>query len=140
MSSVKPIEETPRLMLRQVAGHIGAEVTNLRLDADMEPAVVEALKQALWRHKVLFVRGQGHLDDATHEQIALKFGDIHDHPTQPNKVGTHITELDSRRKENANFWHTDQSFQDTPPSVAFLRSIVSPAVGGDTMWANCAMG
>ena len=140
MSSVKPIGDLPRLMLRQVAGNIGAQITGLRLDADLEPAVVGALKQALWRYKVLFVRDQGHLDDAAHEQIALRFGEIHDHPTQPNKAGTHITELDSRRRENANFWHTDQSFQDRPPAVAFLRSIVSPAVGGDTMWANCAMG
>jgi len=138
MSTVQSIPSVAKLDLRKVAGNIGAEVRGLQLSGDLDPTAVQALKEALWQHKVLFVRGQSHVDDVLHEKIARLFGEIHDHPTQPNKAGTHITELDSRRKENANFWHTDQSFQDTPPAMAFLRSITVPEYGGDTMWANCA--
>lgn len=132
------VTEIADLGIKRVAGNIGAEVTNVHLAGDMSVDLVAALKRALWRHKVLFFRDQAHVDDVMHERIALLFGDIHDHPTTPNKPGTHISELDSRRKEFANFWHTDQTFQDTPPAAAFLRAISVPEFGGDTMWANAA--
>jgi len=138
MGDAQFIAKGANLGIRRVAGNIGAEIADVQLTADISADLVEALKQALWRHKVLFFRSHGHIDDVMHERIALLFGDIHDHPTTPNKPGTHISELDSRRKEFANFWHTDQTFQDAPPSAAFLRAVTVPDFGGDTMWANAA--
>ena len=138
MGEMQSVSKSVDLGIRRVAGNIGAEITNVHLSADIPADLVNALKQALWQHKVLFFRGQDHVDDVMHERIALLFGEIHDHPTTPNKPGTHMSELDSRRKEFANFWHTDQTFQDTPPAAAFLRAINVPEFGGDTMWANSA--
>src|SRR5450830_1437574 len=53
--------------LQPLAGKLGAEVRGLRLSGELAPATFAALKQALLRHKVLFFKGQQHLDDASHQ-------------------------------------------------------------------------
>lgn len=122
-----------------VAGRIGAEVRGLRLSGQLAPETFEALRQALYRHKVLFVRGQQHLDDAGQEAFARLFGDLVEHPTVPSKDGTRLLELDSRHGGRANSWHTDVTFEVDYPQVSILRAVVIPAYGGDTVWANTAL-
>src|SRR5262245_8475327 len=46
-----------------VAGRIGAEIRGVRLAADLDARTVEAIRSAWLRHKVVFFRGQNHLDD-----------------------------------------------------------------------------
>ncbi|MFN6995157.1 MAG: TauD/TfdA dioxygenase family protein, partial [Aquincola tertiaricarbonis] len=77
-----------------VAGRIGAEVRGLRLSGQLAPETFDVLRQALYRHKVLFVRGQQHLDDAGQEAFARLFGKLVEHPTVPSKDGTRLLELD----------------------------------------------
>ena len=36
----------------------------------------------------------------------------------------------------ADFWHTDVAFARTPPDIAVLAMVDTPAVGGDTLWLN----
>jgi len=137
--STSKFETSEDLRFQPVAGLIGAEVTGVRASADLHPTLVKALREGLCRYKVLFLRDQSHLDDAEHEDFARLFGQILNHPTVPIAQGTrHITELNSRRNERANFWHTDMTFMDAPPFASFLRAVTVPEVGGDTMWANCA--
>ena len=127
-----------RLDLQPQAGRIGAEVRGLRLSGDLAPATFAALKAALLRHKVLFFRGQQHLDDAQHQAFARLFGELVPHPTVPSKDGTQILELDSNHGGRANSWHTDVTFEQAYPQVAVLRAVVIPPAGGDTVWANTA--
>ncbi|MFB9325543.1 TauD/TfdA dioxygenase family protein [Paenibacillus aurantiacus] len=123
----------------QVAGKIGAEVKGIRLSADLEPAKLEAIRQELLRHKVLFFRGQGHLDDAGQEAFAKAFGEPVAHPTVPIKQGTsYVLELDSQHGGRANSWHTDVTFVAAYPQASILRAVVVPEAGGDTVWANAA--
>lgn len=70
--------------LQPLAGKLGAEVRGLRLSGDLAPATFAALKQALLRHKVLFFKGQQHLDDASHQAFARLFGPLVEHPTVPS--------------------------------------------------------
>ena len=37
-------------------------------------------------------------------------------------------------------WHTDSPFLPEPPGVTILRSVEVPPWGGDTVWANTALG
>lgn len=122
--------------LQPLAGKLGAEVRGLRLSGDLAPATFAALKQALLRHKVLFFKGQQHLDDATHQAFARLFGPLVEHPTVPSRDGTQILELDSAHGGRADSWHTDVTFEVDYPQVAVLRSVVIPPIGGDTVWAN----
>jgi taurine dioxygenase len=119
-----------------VAGRIGAEVRGLRLSGHLQPQTFDALQQALLRHKVLFVRGQQHLDDAEHQAFGRLFGELVPHPTVPALSGTQLLELDSRHGGRANSWHTDVTFDVAYPKVSILRNVQNPQVGGDTVWAN----
>ena len=112
---------TSDLDLRLLAGRIGAEVRGVRLSGDLSPETFEALRQALYRHKVLFLRGQQHLDDAQQQAFARLFGELVEHPTVPSKDGTQILELDSDHGGRANSWHTDVTFEAAYPQVSVLR-------------------
>jgi len=126
------------LDIAPVAGRIGAEVRGLRLSGDLSADTFAAVRRALLEHKVLFFRGQQHLDDAVQQAFARLFGPLVEHPTVPSKDGTQILELDSNHGGRANSWHTDVTFEVAPPQVSVLRAVVIPPHGGDTVWANTA--
>jgi taurine dioxygenase len=127
------------LNLKRVAGRIGAVVDDIRLDADAPDATVDALLRALARHKVLFFRGQTHLDDASQEAFAERLGSPVAHPTVPVREGSsYLLELDSQRGGRANSWHTDVTFVEAYPKASILRAVTVPEFGGDTVWANTA--
>jgi alpha-ketoglutarate-dependent taurine dioxygenase len=125
---------------RQVAGNIGAELQNIKLSGDLEPEVVERIRSDVLRHKVVFFRGQGHLDDDEHAAFASLLGPLTiAHPTVPgldsNPIVFNISSMNGGR---ANNWHTDVTFVERPPSFSVLRAVHLPPVGGDTVWANPA--
>ncbi|ACD16609.1 TauD/TfdA dioxygenase family protein [Paraburkholderia phytofirmans] len=127
------------LDIHPVTGRIGAEIRGVRLSSQLEAATVEAIRAALIRHKVIFFRGQTHLQDADQEAFARLLGEPVSHPTVPVVDGTdYLLELDSHRGGRANSWHTDVTFVDAYPQASILRGVTIPAVGGDTVWANTA--
>jgi alpha-ketoglutarate-dependent sulfate ester dioxygenase len=127
------------LDIQPVTGRIGAEIRGVRLSGQLEPATVEAIRAALLRHKVIFFRGQAHLQDSDQEAFARLLGEPVSHPTVPVVEGTdHLLELDSHRGGRANSWHTDVTFVDAYPQASILRGVTIPEVGGDTVWANTA--
>lgn len=128
------------LRIRRVAGHIGGEVQNIRLGGDLPAEVIEQLDAALVKHKVLFFRGQRHLDDREHQAFGARFGRTVAHPTVPSPQGTKLFELDaSKGGGRADSWHTDVTFVDAFPKISILRGVTIPAYGGDTVWANTAV-
>ncbi|MBN3819098.1 TauD/TfdA family dioxygenase [Paraburkholderia sp. Se-20369] len=135
----EPRASATPLQLRPVAGRIGAEIAGVRLSSTLDDATFDAIQAALLRHKVLFFRGQAHLDDAAQEAFARRFGRTVAHPTVPSVDGSaHLLELDSAHGARANSWHTDVTFVDAYPKISILRAVVIPPVGGDTVWANTA--
>lgn len=135
MTQPHPLVE---LDIHPVAGRIGAEVRNIRLDGDLPPATFAAIRAALLRHKVLFFRQQQHLDDASQQAFGKLFGTPVPHPTVPSRDGTVLLELDSQHGGRANSWHTDVTFDLAYPQVSVLRAVKAPDAGGDTVWANTA--
>jgi taurine dioxygenase len=122
-----------------VAGQIGAQVDGVKLGADLDQSTVDALQRALGRHKVLFFRDQGHLDDQSQEAFAKRLGAPVAHPTVPVRDGSsYLLELDSAKGGRAASWHTDVTFVDAYPKASILRAVVIPEAGGDTVWANTA--
>ncbi|MHC6227970.1 TauD/TfdA dioxygenase family protein [Pseudomonas sp. X10] len=131
--------QTVELDIQPIAGRIGAEIRGVRLAADLDPATVEAIQAALVEHKVIFFRGQTHLDDQEQEAFAKLLGDPVAHPTVPVHEGSSfLLQLDGADGQRANSWHTDVTFVDAYPKASVLRSVVAPASGGDTVWANTA--
>ena len=138
-SFVNAADPTSPLDIVPVAGRIGAQVRGVALSGDLDNDTVQALRQALARHKVLFFRDQAALDDARHEGFAALLGEPVAHPTVPVADGSrYLLELDSKEGYAASSWHTDVTFVDAYPAASILRAITIPAAGGDTLWANGA--
>lgn len=138
MSTVQS-NQAVQLEVSRVAGRIGAEVKGVRLSADLDPETAAVLRKELLKHKVLFFRGQQHLDDAGQEALAGLFGRPVAHPTVPIKDGTsYLLELNSAHGGRADSWHTDVTFVAAYPQASILRAVVVPEYGGDTVWANTA--
>jgi alpha-ketoglutarate-dependent taurine dioxygenase len=126
------------LVIRPVAGRIGAEVIGLHLSGDLDLPVVDAIRQTLHRFKVLFFPDQEHLDESGQEAFGKLFGDLVSHPTIPSLQGTqHVLDVDGA-EARASSWHTDVTFVDAYPQISILRALVVPQFGGDTVWANTA--
>ena len=123
---------------------LGAELTGVKLqDAIHDEALFEEIRQALHKHRVIFLREQD-FSRAEHVAFARRFGDLEDHPVagsdpeHPGLVRIYKTpEHPGDRYENS--WHSDATWREAPPFGAVLRCVECPTVGGDTMWANMAL-
>ena len=122
-----------------IAGNIGAEISGIRLSGELAPSIVRCVRDALLKYKVIFFRGQEHLDDAGHEAFASLLGDPEPHPTLPSLEGTTaVLNFDASYGNRTTAWHTDLTFLDAYPQASILRALVVPGYGGDTVWANTA--
>ena len=122
--------------VRKVGGRIGAVVEGVRLGGGLDPATVSQVRHALLEHKVLFVRGQHHLDDDAQIAFAELLGPLTTaHPTV-NTGSARVLSVKADRGMAANSWHTDVTFVDRVPAISVLRGVTLPAYGGTTTWAN----
>lgn len=129
--------------VRPLAAAMGAEIAGVDLRRLGDEQFGE-IRQALFRHKMIFFRGQS-LTHADHEAFSLRFGAFaEDAYTQgvPGHRNVHplIKEADDRsRMVFGSGWHTDSPFLPEPPAITILRSVQIPPYGGDTIWANAAL-
>ncbi|HEY4043382.1 MAG TPA: TauD/TfdA family dioxygenase [Rhodopila sp.] len=116
----------------------GARIDGVKLSGDLSKDLVQIVRNAILKHKVVFFRDQQHLDEASQQAFGALLGKIVPHPTAPAVDGTeHVLDINGHRAR-ATFWHTDVSFVSAFPRFSILRSVVVPDVGGDTSWANTA--
>jgi alpha-ketoglutarate-dependent taurine dioxygenase len=135
-SSLGDSSDDTAVHVHPLGEHIGARIDGVRLGGGLDPRVVDDIRQALLKHKVVFFRGQDHLDDASHHEFAALLG----RPTAPHPtVGGQgaVLPIDSKHGK-ANSWHTDVTFIDRVPAISILRAVVLPTFGGTTTWANTA--
>jgi taurine dioxygenase len=124
------------LNIRPITPAIGAEIHGVRLSGDLPAETVTPIRDALLRHRVVFFRDQGHLDEAEHQAFARLLGPLVPHPTVPSLAGTEaVLDIDAENGR-ASRWHTDVTFVPAFPQFSVLRGVVIPPVGGDTVWAN----
>ncbi|MFE3291330.1 TauD/TfdA dioxygenase family protein [Rhodococcus sp. NPDC059234] len=124
-----------RASVVKLGAHIGARVDGVALGGDLDPATVTLIRQALLAHKVVFFRGQHHLDEESQYEFARLLGEpTTAHPTVTSR-GERILPIDSEYGR-ANSWHTDVTFVDRIPKASILRAEVLPAYGGSTTWAS----
>ncbi|MET7519721.1 TauD/TfdA family dioxygenase [Streptomyces sp. NPDC005480] len=126
------------ITVEKVGGRLGAVISGVRLGGDLPPATVAAVRSALLRHKVVFFRGQDHLDEDSHEAFGRLLGTPVAHPTVPSVDGRYSFPIDSDHGGRANQWHTDVTFVPAYPAFSILRAVTVPPYGGNTLWANTA--
>jgi taurine dioxygenase len=126
-----------------LAAAMGAEVRGVDV-ARVTDAQFGEIEQALFRHKMIFLRRQkiGH---AEHHAFSLRFGEFAEDAYTDGMPGFRevqplIKEADDRSAHVfGSGWHTDSPFLEQPPAITMLRSVQIPPWGGDTMWANAAL-
>ncbi|WP_285514076.1 TauD/TfdA family dioxygenase [Streptomyces sp. NBRC 14336] len=142
--------------VKPATGHIGAEITGVDLAADLDDAVVAAIRAAVLRWKVVFFREQ-RLDHAGHIAFARRFGtpvvlprrgkasppDFPEVETTADRLELggrfgmdHEEWLHRRRHTLLRGWHCDHGARVDPPAATILRAETVPPYGGDTTWSN----
>jgi taurine dioxygenase len=117
---------------------LGGIVTGIDLSHPLNEAGRRQIESALHDRQVLFFRGQS-ITETQQRDFAAQFGRLHVHPIYPGsnavpEIMILDTELQDLR-DNA-LWHSDVSFDPTPPLGAVLVARKVPAAGGDTLWAS----
>lgn len=121
---------------------LGAEVTGLNLSRPLPPETRDAVAAAFAEHGVVWFPDQP-LDHDQLEAFTLQFGAFGDDPyVAPLEGRPHILEVRREPDETASpfgsAWHSDWSFQETPPAATLLHAKVVPPTGGDTLFADGA--
>lgn len=129
------------IAVSRIAGACGAEISGVDLSRPLQPEVVAETRRAILENGVIFFRDQ-HMEDADLQRFTTYFGGFGIEPfvegieTHPHVIAV-VKEADERRVANfGGQWHSDWSFQETPPSFTFLNARELPPYGGDTMFAN----
>lgn len=120
--------------------NIGAMISGVDLNAVRSPEVYDEIKQALWKHHVVFFRDQPLKPDA-HVALGAVFGDMERHEFFPSVDGHPEIQVISHQGHDApetDRWHADVTFRERPSLVTVLRSVKPPPSGGDTIWASAA--
>jgi len=131
---------TDTITVTKLGSRIGARVDGVHLSGDLDPATVAEINRALLAHKVIFFRGQQHLDDRQQLAFAGLLGTPIGHPAAAFMATDSppiITPINSEYG-SANRWHTDVTFAANYPAASILRAVTLPTYGGSTLWANTA--
>jgi len=118
---------------------IGAEISGVSLNKDLNSETVDRIYDALIKHQVIFFRDQD-ISLETHLKLAESLGDIDPgHPVYRHVEGYQSIVLlrnDVDNKPDTNDWHKDLTFKSNPPFASILHGVNVPKVGGDTLWAS----
>lgn len=130
-----------RITVTPYGGALGAEISGIDLNDEMDDHTYHEVKQALHENLVIFFRDQDITPDKQTD-FGRRFGELDIHPFIPCLPGhKEIIQLqaDSGKEDRlrlSNEWHIDLSYTDNPPLAAILRAVDVPERGGDTMWVN----
>lgn len=121
-------------------GGLGSEISGLDLSRPLSSEVIEEIKHVWHQHGVIFFRNQ-ELGPALLERFTEAMGDYG--VTEfivPMEGHPNVLELRREPEETASHfggsWHSDYSFQESPPAATILYGHVVPPVGGDTLFAD----
>lgn len=122
-----------------IAPALGVEIGGVDFARTLDPALPEAIYQALLENLVIFFRGT-EISPATHLEFARLFGEIDQpHPVYPHVDGHDaivLLENHADAPPDTNCWHTDLTFRQEQPFASILVARVVPEVGGDTLWSS----
>ena len=118
----------------------GACITGVDLSQRLNDDAVSALRSAWLRHQVLCFPHQP-LTLPELERFTRYFGEYGNDPyVTPIDGHPNVLEIRREAQENASpfgsSWHSDWSFQATPPSATILHAREIPPYGGDTLYAD----
>ncbi|HEY2214307.1 MAG TPA: TauD/TfdA family dioxygenase [Acidimicrobiales bacterium] len=127
------------VVVRPVAGALGAELTGIDLTKVFESAQLDGVRQALAEHLVVFLPEQDlSLDDLERVTDLLGGRDVTPfvNPLEDRPYVIRVVKESGDVLNFANAWHTDLSYLSAPPAYTLLHAWDVPDHGGDTLWSN----
>ena len=125
--------------LRKLTPAIGAELGDIDLTRPLPKKTLDQIYDALIEHHVLFLRDQ-FISPKHHLAFATSFGQPQtEHPVYPHLAGYESIVVLKNGPDNppdTDGWHTDVTFQQTPPFASILWAKAVPECGGDTLWLS----
>lgn len=115
----------------------GAVVRGVEL---RDPASTKPLQDLVHTHGLIFLRDQP-MSDAEQIESVRRFGELGVYPllaAAGEELPLEFIEDGPDDPPKADGWHTDLSWVEKPPAMAFLSMLEVPARGGDTMWVDTA--
>ena len=132
------------LEIRPLSDALGAEVIGADVRDLAEPDF-DRIHQAHLDHCVIVLRDQ-HLTPAEHMTFSRRFGtldrqvlDQYAHPEHREVLVLSNKKVNGKTlglTDGGRRWHTDMSYNDTPPLGSLLYGLEVPPEGGDTKFAN----
>ncbi len=123
---------------RSLAPGCGVEIPDIAL-ADMDGAVLEAVKHAVYTHGVAVFRDQA-FSPEDHIAFARRWGgiDLNQYfPLDPAYPEIAIVRKGAEQQTNiGGAWHTDHSYDRVPAMGSILVARALPPSGGDTLFAH----
>lgn len=137
------------LQVEPLGEGIGAEIHGIDLSKPLAPGVFEAIHDAWMDHLVLRFRDQ-HLDKDALIAFSRRFGELDKAPINirgrpwfedyPHLAVMSNIKVDGEAIGSLGYgeavWHTDMSYNETPPSAALLYGVEVTRVGGQTGFLN----
>lgn len=129
------------LVVKPIAGALGAEIEGVDLSGPLDPQTIAEIRTAFFNHSVICLRAQTMKPD-TLSEFAAHFGPLTRHPfikTLPGNPFVAPIIRDADAGSSINFggqWHCDVAFNESPPLGSMLYAVEIPPYGGDTMFAN----
>ncbi len=125
--------------VQPISGSVGAELLGIDLSDALSDETVQAIRQALLDHGVIFFRDQT-LPPERFLSLAKRFGVPIEYPFVKGIDGfPEIIAVAKLEHETVNFggvWHSDTTYLPIPPMGSLLVAREVPETGGDTLFAN----
>lgn len=122
--------------IRRLAAPLGAVIDGADVRDNSSDAFAEW--QALFReHHMLVFRDQ-HLTPEQQLAFGARWGELLRHPYSRMAEHPELIELCNRgkAKDPNQHWHSDMTYETTPPKLTMLYARATPELGGDTAFAN----
>lgn len=119
---------------------LGAEVRGVDLSRPLTADLADAIR-SVWLERHVLAFPDQRISDDDLERFTLAFGPFGEDPfIAPVPGRKHVIAVRRRADETgpifAEAWHSDWSFQVTPPAGTCLYGKIIPPVGGDTLFAD----
>ena len=127
----------PQVKVEPLLADFGAIVRGVDF---CDPGATRLLEDAVHTHGLIFLRDQKMTDEA-HVESAKRFGELGVYPLQAAAGAFEPLEFIEDGPDDppkADDWHSDVSWIEKPPVMAFLSMLDVPDQGGDTLWVDTA--
>jgi taurine dioxygenase len=133
--------------VRPLTPRLGAEISGIRLDADMDEEVFRAVYAAFLRYQVLLFPPQD-LPPARQVALARRFGEVQVHVMNQYHADGYpelyrLSNLDEQGRPSGRHpdrgtlaWHTDGSWQRVTGQATIIYGEVMPQHGGETHFCD----